>query len=30
MENYRKQIGYVGQEPVMFSMSIKENLLFAK
>jgi len=29
-ESYRKQIGYVSQEPVMFSMSIRENLLFAK
>ena len=26
----RKFIGYVGQEPVLFAMSIKENLLLAK
>lgn len=26
----RSKIGYVGQEPVLFSMSIKENLLFGK
>jgi len=26
----RKFIGYVGQEPVLFAMSIKENLLMAK
>jgi len=24
----RSQIGYVGQEPVLFATSIKENLLF--
>ena len=27
---YRENIGYVGQEPVLFATSIKENLLFAK
>jgi len=26
----RKFIGYVGQEPVLFAMTIKENLLLAK
>jgi ATP-binding cassette, subfamily B (MDR/TAP), member 1 len=26
----RGQIGYVGQEPVLFATSIKENLLLAK
>ena len=26
----RDQIGYVGQEPVLFATSIKENLLFGK
>lgn len=26
----RGQMGYVGQEPVLFATSIKENLLFAK
>lgn len=28
LEWLRKQIGYVGQEPVLFATSIKENLLF--
>ena len=27
MEWLRKQIGYVGQEPVLFAMTVKENLL---
>lgn len=26
----RSVIGYVGQEPVLFATSIRENLLFAK
>lgn len=26
----RSQIGYVGQEPVLFASSIKENLLLGK
>ena len=26
----REQIGYVGQEPVMFAMTLRENLLFGK
>ena len=26
----RSQIGYVGQEPVLFATSIRENLLFGK
>ena len=26
----RNQIGYVGQEPVLFAATIKENLLFGK
>lgn len=30
LEAYRRQIGYVGQEPVMFSMTIRENMLFSK
>lgn len=30
IEAYRQQIGYVSQEPVMFSMSIRDNLMFAK
>ena len=28
LREYRKQIGYVGQEPVLFNMSIKENILY--
>ncbi len=27
---WRSMIGYVGQEPVLFATSIKENLLFSK
>lgn len=27
LEWLRKQIGYVGQEPVLFAMTVKENLL---
>lgn len=30
LRSLRKLIGYVGQEPVLFAMSIKENLLLAK
>lgn len=30
LEWLRSQIGYVGQEPVLFATSIKENLLLAK
>lgn len=26
----RQQIGYVGQEPVLFATTIRENLLFGK
>jgi len=26
----RDQIGYVGQEPVLFASSLRENLLFGK
>lgn len=26
----RQLIGYVGQEPVLFNATIKENMLFAK
>jgi len=26
----RSHIGYVGQEPVLFNTTIKENMLFAK
>lgn len=25
---YRQNVGYVGQEPVLFNMSIRENLLY--
>jgi len=27
IESYRKQIGYVGQEPVLFATSVRENIL---
>lgn len=30
LRNYRQQIGYVGQEPVMFNVSIKENIKMGK
>jgi len=30
LRDYRKQIGYVGQEPVLFNTSIKENILMGK
>jgi len=30
LRDYRRQIGYVGQEPVLFNTSIKENLLLGK
>ena len=30
LHGFRKFVGYVGQEPVLFSMSIKANLLLAK
>ena len=30
LREYRQQIGYVGQEPVMFNMSIKENIKMGK
>lgn len=29
-KQYRQLIGYVGQEPALFALSIRENLLFAK
>jgi ABC-type multidrug transport system fused ATPase/permease subunit len=29
IREFRRVIGYVGQEPVMFNTSIRENLLFA-
>ena len=28
MKNVRSQVGYVGQEPVLYNLSIKENILF--
>ncbi len=28
LREVRQKIGYVGQEPVLFNMSIKENLLY--
>lgn len=30
LASFRKHVGYVGQEPVLFAMSIRENLLMAK
>lgn len=30
LRNYRQQIGYVGQEPVLFNTSIKENIKMGK
>jgi ABC-type multidrug transport system fused ATPase/permease subunit len=30
LKSMRRLIGYVGQEPVLFNTSIKENMLFAK
>jgi len=30
LNKLRQQIGYVGQEPVLFNMSIKENILLGK
>ena len=30
LKNVRTQIGYVGQEPVLFNMSIKDNILLGK
>lgn len=29
IESFRKTIGYVGQEPVLFAMSIEENIKLA-
>lgn len=29
IDNYRQRIGFVGQEPVLFAMSISENLKLA-
>ena len=28
MKHFRRQIGYVGQEPVLFNTSIRKNLLY--
>jgi len=30
LREMRQMIGYVGQEPVLFNATIKENMLFAK
>ena len=30
LRNYRQQIGYVGQEPVLFNTTVRENLLMGK
>ena len=29
MNNYRRKIGFVGQEPILFAISIAENLRLA-
>ena len=30
LKEFRRCVGYVGQEPVLFNTSIKENMKFAK
>lgn len=30
LRGFRRMVGYVGQEPVLFNCSIKENMRFAK
>ena len=30
LKNYRQQVGYVGQEPILFNTTIKQNILFGK
>ena len=30
LRNFRQSVGYVGQEPVLFNMSIKENMKLSK
>jgi ABC-type multidrug transport system fused ATPase/permease subunit len=30
LQNYRQQIGYVSQEPVLFNTTIKKNILMGK
>lgn len=30
LREFRKQVGYVSQEPVLFNCSIKENILLAR
>lgn len=30
LRSYRQAIGYVGQEPVLFNCSIRDNMLFAR
>jgi ABC-type multidrug transport system fused ATPase/permease subunit len=27
LQHYRRQIGYISQEPVLFNMTIKENIM---
>ncbi len=29
IQNFRRKIGYVGQEPILFAMSIEDNLKLA-
>jgi len=30
LRNFRQNVGYVGQEPVLFNTSIRENMKFSK
>jgi len=30
LKNYRQQIGYVGQEPILFNTSLRRNIMFGK
>jgi len=30
LKSYRDYMGYVGQEPILFNTTIRENMLFAK
>jgi ABC-type multidrug transport system fused ATPase/permease subunit len=30
LRSYRRLVGYVGQEPVLFNQSVKENMLLSK
>lgn len=30
LREFRRKVGYVGQEPILFNMTIKENILFGR